>query len=111
MTHSIDEITSSIWSAIQRVSPSVTREEISGILRVALDAPTADEGPILSPPSPIGVDHPYWILGKQWKLEEMGKLKAGQASINKNYIEKHYIDRIAANRQFPEIYADGYENS
>ena len=40
---SIADTTRLIWSAIQRISPSVTMEEISAILRKAGGAPTADE--------------------------------------------------------------------
>jgi len=39
---SIADTTRLIWSAIQRISPSVTMEEISAILRKAGGAPTAD---------------------------------------------------------------------
>jgi len=40
--HSIDETADKLWAAIQRVSPSVTRDEVLSILREAMDAPTAD---------------------------------------------------------------------
>lgn len=41
--HSIEETKAAIWAAIQRPSPAITEEELLGLLRVAMDAPTADE--------------------------------------------------------------------
>lgn len=43
MPDAINTTADKIWSAIQRPSPAVTRDEIIEILMVAMDAPLADE--------------------------------------------------------------------
>ncbi len=68
---SVDHYADAIWALVQRPSPAVTRDEIMNIVRVAMGAPTADEGAAKEWHIPPGE---YLIRGTATRITSVEKL-------------------------------------